>query len=75
MHNFLMNSTDISDGLLDKMNRLEINDELMVFSCFDVTDPELSLEQDGLQEFHSGLFLDDKFISFYFSLISRFYIR
>ncbi len=40
--NFLMSSTDISDGLLDRMNRLEIKDELMVLSCFDVTDPEFS---------------------------------
>nr|WP_321415729.1 phage tail sheath C-terminal domain-containing protein [uncultured Desulfobacter sp.] len=29
----------------------------------DVPDPQLFMEQDGLQEFHSGLFLDDKFIS------------
>ena len=40
--NFLMSSTDISDGLLDRMNRLDIKDELMVLSCFDVTDPEFS---------------------------------
>ena len=40
--NFLMSSTDISDGLLDRMNRLDITDELMVLSCYDVTDPEFS---------------------------------
>ncbi|CAB1075793.1 Carotenoid cis-trans isomerase [Olavius algarvensis Delta 1 endosymbiont] len=40
--NFLMKSTDISDNLLDSMNRLEIKDELMVLSCYDVTDPEFS---------------------------------
>jgi len=40
--NFLMKSTDISDSLLDSMNRLEIKDELMVLSCYDVTDPEFS---------------------------------
>ncbi|MEJ2169491.1 MAG: NAD(P)/FAD-dependent oxidoreductase [Desulfobacterales bacterium] len=40
--NFLMRSTDISDGLLDRMNRLDITDELMVLSCYDVTDPDFS---------------------------------
>jgi len=40
--NFLMSSTDISDGLLDRMNRLEISDELMVLSCYDVSDPDFS---------------------------------
>jgi len=40
--NFLMSSTDISDGLLDSMNRLDFTDELMVLSCYDVTDPEFS---------------------------------
>ena len=40
--NFLMDSTDISDGILDRMNRLAIEDELMVFSCYDVSDPQFS---------------------------------
>ncbi len=40
--NFLMRSTDISDGLLDTMNRIDIDDELLVFSCYDVTDPDFS---------------------------------
>jgi phytoene dehydrogenase-like protein len=40
--NFLMSSTDISDGLLDRMNRLDITDELMVLSCYDVSDPDFS---------------------------------
>jgi prolycopene isomerase len=37
-----MSSTDISDSLLNRMNRLDITDELMVLSCYDVTDPEFS---------------------------------
>ena len=40
--NFLMSSTDISDGLLDRMNRLDITDEPLVLSCYDVTDPDFS---------------------------------
>ena len=40
--NFLMRSTDISDGLLDTMNRIDIDDELLVLSCYDVTDPQFS---------------------------------
>jgi prolycopene isomerase len=40
--NFLMDSKDISDGLLERMNRLDIDDELMVLSCYDVSDPEFS---------------------------------
>ena len=40
--NFLMDSTDISDGVLDRMNRPDIEDELMVFSCYDVSDPQFS---------------------------------
>jgi len=40
--NFLMRSTDISDGLLERMNQLDISDELMVLSCYDVSDPEFS---------------------------------
>jgi prolycopene isomerase len=40
--NFLMDTTDISDSLINRMNRLEIIDELMVLSCYDVSDPEFS---------------------------------
>jgi len=40
--NFLMHSTDISDGLLERMNQPDISDELMVLSCYDVSDPEFS---------------------------------
>jgi prolycopene isomerase len=40
--NFLMDSTDISNGLLETMNRLDIQRELMVLSCYDVTDPGFS---------------------------------
>ncbi|MEJ2284798.1 MAG: NAD(P)/FAD-dependent oxidoreductase [Desulfobacterales bacterium] len=40
--NFLMDSTDISDGILAKMNRLDIEDELMVLSCYDISDPQFS---------------------------------
>jgi len=40
--NFLMDSTDISDGVLERMNRTDIDDELMVLSCYDVSDPEFS---------------------------------
>jgi len=40
--NFLMSSTDISDGLLDRMNRLDVKDEPLVLSCYDVTDPDFS---------------------------------
>jgi prolycopene isomerase len=40
--NFLMDTTDISDGLLDRMYRPDIKDELMVLSCYDVSDPEFS---------------------------------
>ena len=40
--NFLMKSTDISDSLLDRMNQLDIQDELMVLSCYDVSDPDFS---------------------------------
>jgi len=40
--NFLMATTDISDGIADRMQRLDITDELMVLSCYDVTDPDFS---------------------------------
>ena len=40
--NFLMACPDISDGNLDRMRRLDIQDELMVLSCYDIADPEFS---------------------------------
>jgi len=40
--NFLIQSTDISNGILDRMNRLDIKDEPMVLSCYDVSDPGFS---------------------------------
>ncbi len=40
--NFLMAGTDISDGILDRMHRLDIQDELIVLSCYDIADPEFS---------------------------------
>jgi phytoene dehydrogenase-like protein len=40
--NFLMANTDISDGLVDRMHKIEIEDELMVMSCYDIADPEFS---------------------------------
>ncbi len=40
--NFLMTSSDISDTILDRMQRLDIQDELMVLSCYDIADPEFS---------------------------------
>jgi prolycopene isomerase len=40
--NFLMDSTDISDGVLDRMRSPGFTDELMVFSCYDIADPDFS---------------------------------
>ena len=40
--NFLMAGLDISDGILDRMQRLDIQDEVMVLSCYDIADPEFS---------------------------------
>ena len=40
--NFLMTSSDISDTILDRMQRLDIQDELMVLSCYDIADPDFS---------------------------------
>jgi prolycopene isomerase len=42
--NFLMASTDISDGILDRMRRFEITDDLMALSCYDIADPTFSPE-------------------------------
>jgi len=40
--NFLMATTDISDGIVDRMQRLDITDEPVVLSCYDVSDPGFS---------------------------------
>lgn len=40
--NFLMASSDISDDILDRMHQLDIQDELIVLSCYDIADPEFS---------------------------------
>jgi len=40
--NFLMAGLDISDCILDRMQQLDIQDELMVLSCYDIADPEFS---------------------------------
>ncbi len=39
---FLMANTDITDRNLNRMQRLDIDDELMVLSCYDVADPDFS---------------------------------
>ena len=41
--NFLMASTDISEGILDRMRRFEVTDDLMALSCYDIADPDFSL--------------------------------
>ena len=40
--NFLMAGTDITDGLIDRMRRVDIDDELLVLSCYDIADPDFS---------------------------------
>ena len=40
--NFLMASTDITRSLHDRMDRVDIQDELMVMSCYDISDPSFS---------------------------------
>ena len=40
--NFLMANTDISIRNHDRMNNLNVSDELMVLSCYDISDPEFS---------------------------------
>jgi len=40
--NFLMANTDICDAIIDRMRKLDIEDELMVMSCYDVADPDFS---------------------------------
>ncbi len=40
--NFLLANMDISDGNLDRMWQLDIEDQIMALSCYDVADPEFS---------------------------------
>ena len=40
--NFIMSHTDISDRPYNEMRRLELGDELMVISCYDIADPSFS---------------------------------
>jgi phytoene dehydrogenase-like protein len=40
--NFLMANSDISDAIVDRMRKIDIEDELMVMSCYDVADPGFS---------------------------------
>jgi prolycopene isomerase len=40
--NFLMATTDISIRNHDRMKRMDIGDELMVLSCYDISDPDFS---------------------------------
>ncbi|MEW6264536.1 MAG: NAD(P)/FAD-dependent oxidoreductase [Thermodesulfobacteriota bacterium] len=40
--NFLLASTDLERNPYDGLNRLEIEDELLVLSCYDVADPDFS---------------------------------
>jgi len=40
--NFLVGGTGIGDGIVDRMWKLGIDDELLVMSCYDVADPGFS---------------------------------
>ena len=40
--NFLISNTDISDTIVDRMRKLDIEDELMAMSCYDIADPDFS---------------------------------
>jgi prolycopene isomerase len=40
--NFMLASTDISDGLLDRLGRYEVTDDPMILSCYDIADPDFS---------------------------------
>lgn len=40
--NFLMASTDIDQSLHERMEAIDIRDELMVMSCYDISDPSFS---------------------------------
>lgn len=40
--NFLLDNLDFSDRVLNQMQALDIEDQLLVLSCYDVADPEFS---------------------------------
>ncbi|MFH1136164.1 MAG: NAD(P)/FAD-dependent oxidoreductase [Pseudomonadota bacterium] len=40
--NFLMDSLDLGDGILNRMRRIDVSDELLVLSCYDAADPTFS---------------------------------
>jgi len=40
--NFLLDGIDATDRVLNPMRRVDINDETMVMSCYDVSDPDFS---------------------------------
>ncbi len=40
--NFLLRNTDATDVVLDRMRRVDITDDSMVLSCYDVADPDFS---------------------------------
>lgn len=40
--NFIMSDPEMGDSILAKMREVSISDELMVMSCYDVSDPEFS---------------------------------
>lgn len=40
--NFLMSTTDISNAIRDRMNQTDIQDDFMLLSCYDVSDPQFS---------------------------------
>jgi phytoene dehydrogenase-like protein len=39
---FLAMDTDLTDRLLDRMRRLEIDDDMMMVSCYDIADPDFA---------------------------------
>jgi len=41
---FLLDNTEFGDGVLNRMRKMDIDDELMVMSCYDVVDPGFSPE-------------------------------
>jgi len=40
--NFLMNNSYTADKVVERMHRVDIDDEMMVLSCYDVSDPDFS---------------------------------
>ncbi len=40
--NFLLDNMDFGDNVLKQMNKLDIDDQLLVLSCYDVDDPDFS---------------------------------